>query len=288
MATPPICSFNQFGYCKYKEECRKHHIDDICSDSSCDFLTCKLRHPRLCNWYSEYGRCKFNPCKFKHEEKDETMKTIVRENQEVMSKLEEVEKSLIELRERENETTENIERLEKCVKDTEKRLTDMENTAEKKLQSMENRISTLTQCMEEKDSTIENLTNKLQNMSERFEKVERRVYILEKTKLGNDFCDFCGDEFEKKSVMNAHIRFIHTFECEICDIRFKTLTELETHMHTCEKFDCERCKMILKTVSDTKNHCKSKHKNGGDIFHYKFDRENPRKVTIKHIRSTDL
>ena len=132
-----------------------------------------------------------------------------------MSKLEELEKSLIELGEREKETTKNIDRLkkfEKHVEETEKRLTDIENTAEKKLQSMESRINTLTQCMEEKDSTIENLTNKLQNMSEkflieseeRFGKVERRVYILEKTKLGNDFCDFCGDEFEEECYEYTH------------------------------------------------------------------------------------
>ena len=60
--------------------------------------------------------------------------------------MEEVEKSLIELGEREKETTENIDRLkhvEKCVEETEKRLTDIENTAEKKLQSMESRINTL-------------------------------------------------------------------------------------------------------------------------------------------------
>ena len=109
MATQHICLFNKFGYCKYKEVCRKEHVDDICSDSPCDFLNCRLRHPKLCNWYSEYGRCKFNPCKFKHEEKNKSVEIIMKENSEVMSKLKEVEKSSIE----------NLKQFEKCVEEIE-------------------------------------------------------------------------------------------------------------------------------------------------------------------------
>ena len=117
MATPHICSFNKFGYCKYKEACRKHHVDDICNDSSCDFLTCRLRHPRLCNWYTDYGRCKCNPCKFKHVEKDNALPDIIEETSKVMSKLKEVEKRLAELEEKEKQITSNIEKLKQLEKD---------------------------------------------------------------------------------------------------------------------------------------------------------------------------
>ena len=299
MATPTICLFNKFGYCKYKEVCRKHHINDICSDSSCDFLTCRLRHPKLCNWYSEYGRCKFQPCAFRHEEKENDIKKILEENSKVMSKLEAVEKSLAELEAKEKETFVNIEKLEqvqKSVEENEKRIKEIEIIFENKFDSLENKINTLTKCLGEKDSIIENLRIKLVTKSqthlleieERFGKIERRAYVLEKTKLGNEFCDFCGEEFDSKSNMNEHIRYTHTFACEICGSSFKTLTDLETHMHTCEKFDCDRCKVTMKTVSDVKKHCQSKHRNGADIYNFKFDRESSRKVIMKHFNSRDL
>ena len=132
MATPPICLFNQFGYCKYKEVCRKHHIDDICNDSSCDFLTCRLRHPKLCNWYSEYGRCKFHPCAFKHEEKDDSVKQMIEKNS---AKLKEIEKSLADLEVKENEISSRIEQIkqfEKSVEENEERIRIIEVTSEKK------------------------------------------------------------------------------------------------------------------------------------------------------------
>ena len=87
---------------------------------------------------------------------------------------------------------------------------------------------------------------------------------------------------------NEHERYTHTFACEICGDKFKTLDDLETHMHTCEKFDCDRCQLELKTLCEIKNHCKSKHRNGADIFNFKYDRENPRKVTQKEYNSKDL
>ena len=118
--------------------------------------------------------------------------------------------------------------------------------------------------------------------------VERRTYVLDNTKLGNEFCNHCGEEFESKTNMNFHIRYTDTFACEICGISFKTLTDLETHMYTWEKFVYDRRKLTLKTVSDVKDHCQYKHRNGVDIFNFKFDRENSRKVIMKHYNSKDL
>ena len=67
MAAPILCLFNKFGYCKFRETCRKNHINKICDESSCEINTCKERHPRICRYFQNYGRCKFSPCAFKHE-----------------------------------------------------------------------------------------------------------------------------------------------------------------------------------------------------------------------------
>ena len=191
-----------------------------------------------------------------------------------------------------------LKQLEKCVEENKERLRFMENTTEKKFETFESKINTLTKCIEEKDCIIENLTNKLklQNISEKnlldskvkFGKLEKRVYVIEKTKLGNEFCQFCEEEFKSNEELNIHTRFTHIFDCEICGSKFETLPDLETHMHTCERFDCERCKVKVKTLVDMKNHCKSKHRNGADIYNLKFDREDQRKVILKQYNSKDL
>ena len=67
MAAPILCLFNKFGYCKFGETCRKHHINQKCDESSCEINPCKKRHPQVCRYFQKYGRCKFSPCAFKHE-----------------------------------------------------------------------------------------------------------------------------------------------------------------------------------------------------------------------------
>ena len=62
----PICLFNKFGYCKFGEKCRKYHINEICSEKTCDISSCNQRHPKVCNYFRNYGRCKFSPCAYKH------------------------------------------------------------------------------------------------------------------------------------------------------------------------------------------------------------------------------
>ena len=66
MAVQNVCRYNKFGYCRFGEICRKHHVDEVCVDSSCDPSNCDKRHPKECKYYKNYNRCKFNPCKFLH------------------------------------------------------------------------------------------------------------------------------------------------------------------------------------------------------------------------------
>ena len=67
MAAPTPCLFNKFGYCKFGERCRKHHVNEIYEESSCEILLCRQRHPKVCKYFRNFGRCKFSPCAFKHE-----------------------------------------------------------------------------------------------------------------------------------------------------------------------------------------------------------------------------
>ena len=63
-----VCVFNKYGYCKFKSNCRKQHILEICSNQKCEILRCSLRHPKICRYFRDFGMCKFGEwCLFRHE-----------------------------------------------------------------------------------------------------------------------------------------------------------------------------------------------------------------------------
>ena len=62
-----ICRHFKFGYCKFGARCQFKHVNQECENSSCDISSCDKRHPIICRFYSNFGRCKFSPCSYKHE-----------------------------------------------------------------------------------------------------------------------------------------------------------------------------------------------------------------------------
>ena len=36
MAAIAVCKFNQFGYCRYQETCRNHHVNELCENEKCE------------------------------------------------------------------------------------------------------------------------------------------------------------------------------------------------------------------------------------------------------------
>ena len=67
MAPVDVCKYNQTGFCKYRQQCRRQHIPDICSTFPCTNNMCYLRNPRICKYYSALGRCKFgDSCLYLH------------------------------------------------------------------------------------------------------------------------------------------------------------------------------------------------------------------------------
>ena len=62
-----VCNFNKFGHCRFKEKCRKEHVNDVCEKKDCEIHSCSKRHPKLCRYFREYGRCKFGTfCDYLH------------------------------------------------------------------------------------------------------------------------------------------------------------------------------------------------------------------------------
>ena len=67
-AVAVICAFNQNVYCKFKENCRQLHINELCTRDNCVRNECQYRHPRPCRYFQAAGSCKFQDhCSYLHE-----------------------------------------------------------------------------------------------------------------------------------------------------------------------------------------------------------------------------
>ena len=63
-----ICLYGKFGYCKFKEECKRQHLSTECEDlDNCKSIKiCKKRHPKSCKKHV-FGKCRFGEsCAYKH------------------------------------------------------------------------------------------------------------------------------------------------------------------------------------------------------------------------------
>ena len=95
-----VCRYNKFGHCKYSEKCKFLHISEKCQNNSCEIKSCKLRHPRVCNYFRDYKRCKFGEwCSFEH----------------------------VDTEMKDREIVEKIVNLEKLIEENDKIISDMDN-----------------------------------------------------------------------------------------------------------------------------------------------------------------
>ena len=107
MAQQNVCGYFKYGFCKFKEHCRKMHEKKICENSKCEVKKCNLRHPKVCRYFRDYNFCKFGEyCCFKHLEhaNNDTIENLVKKNENVLLKLKMVEEKLELLNKDELET----------------------------------------------------------------------------------------------------------------------------------------------------------------------------------------
>ena len=108
-----ICKFNQSGFCKFQSNCRKQHVMEICKNMQCSMVTCIYRHPRMCRYFNNFGRCKFEEsCSYLHkiddkisEMRKEQEKDLEKLRHEVKELQKQVEEIQIQISNFPNQTT---------------------------------------------------------------------------------------------------------------------------------------------------------------------------------------
>ena len=133
------CLFNDRGYCKYREQCRKQHHKSICPIKNCD-KNCNARHPKPCKFKSE---CRFNAkniCAFKHN-------TIGKEDGELDTLKKEIESLKLENQRKELELgrleNENKEFKEKVIDDKDRNFSQKVGFLRKENESLQAKVVTL-------------------------------------------------------------------------------------------------------------------------------------------------
>jgi hypothetical protein len=246
MATQSVCVFNKYGFCKYLETCRNYHEKKICEISQCEVRKCPLRHPKICKFYRDNGYCKFGEfCYFSHKTKM-NIENYRKENEEILSKLAEVDRSLKALEEKERETKAIIENL--------KAVNEQSESQNKMYENLMKRFNEMEVKLAERDIQIDNLLEKVQN----FEQSQTNL----NEESGSYNCNKCDFKTYHKKGLKIHRRKKHgSTTCELCDNIFDSVRELKIHTYTHSftninnsKQTCKNCKLETKTVESMEIH----------------------------------
>ena len=248
-----VCKRNKLGYCKYGDQCRYLHVDELCDNTKCEVLICEKRHPGSCRFYREHGMCKFTDfCKYAH-------------NQPLNDKVA-----------KQFET--KIKELEKLVVKKEKEIQKISTehfTNKIQIKHLEDKIAN-------QEDVIKNLITKLEiegkenksDVEEKFASIKQEIEV--------DKCEVKDEMTELKNDLKESFKFIREIiECcsflseDLCEEikasfaekfqkqeeNFQNDNSLEqTFINPSVGFECEQCEFVAKTKSGLKTHNKKKHK----------------------------
>ena len=247
MATPPVCNWNKYGYCKHRDYCRRRHIDESCESTSCDIGKCNLRHPVECKFFLRYNRCKFSPCKFSHKENTEIV--------EIRERLKAIEENIA------NKNKE-IKRLDQVIQELAAKNSDIDlvKEVEDKIDSFQSNLETMKICMADKDAYIFTLEKKIKHVENRFEtEMNQQSDMIEKLRKSIE---------ERVNETHLDENECESFVCEECDFKSNSMKGLNIHKsrkhgnkveEDLTHFNCVKCKFETDEEGKLKIHNIRKH-----------------------------
>ena len=233
-----ICRKNKYGYCKYGDKCRFRHENEKCEKKECNIYDCEKRHPKICNYKRDFGRCKFTTyCKYDHEKPIDIL-----ENSEKINKLE--------------KKIENLQKIS-SQKDV--------GEVDKKIETFEQKLQILIKVIEEKDSLINDLQKKQKNVETEFRKeTEVKNEEIESLEKKIDM-HLKNHEILEEKVNKLEVSLKHNenkFKCKECKFTTGSEQGLKSHVTKKHKNDscllsCEKCDAKLQSKIDLKIHMKA-------------------------------
>ena len=189
-----VCKYNQQGFCKYRQQCSKLHVNKICpSHQSCLTDGCEIRHPRNCKTFLQLAKCKFTQCAYFHSP------------DESIIKVEKLEREVDELKE-------VVGQLSKSFKELHEELENM-NIAKRKLNNYDKAKSTKDDVSQPKESNkIKNTYTNTTELKTRKNKVTKNTKT-KGTRKGMIYkCEKCDHSCAKGITLKKHTNAKHQQE----------------------------------------------------------------------------
>ena len=238
----PKCKFNNTGYCKFGEKCRRRHFSHICQIENCN-QNCQSRHPRLCRMESNCRFFKKGICAYKHIHPDNHGK-VSNELDTLKKEIIVITKVLEQKQEQINKiTTENRELIRKLHKencDMKKLIEEIKQSNKKALEAKDSEILILKEQIKAQKQEIKEIVPKEQsgnsNIVDRSTDSKKKVIAVnidDNPNVGGDFmCDKCAFSISSLSLLVKHKANEHKpfMICDKCD--FKTMKRSEFQLHS--------------------------------------------------------
>ena len=197
-----ICKYFKYGYCKYTNHCRMHHLKETCEiGSTCkSSKVCMKRHPKVCKSLSVEGFCRHgDKCAYRHTNQN----TIHNQNERDMLNV-------------------KVESLEKIVQEMAKTISVLQNEL---YDQRDNRKYDLkADCVNDINSQ-ENLDCSILGQQS-----EDNITEIEKGQLKCEHCDY---RCKKVITLKKHIKTKHTekiLTCNHCEGKFTSSSYLNVHI----------------------------------------------------------
>ena len=247
-----VCHYNQTGFCKFRQHCRKEHENRICQQNH-DFKStgCSLRHPKVCRSFERDGTCKFKEvCAYKHQisQNAEMHAQDVRNLQQEMSQMISMIKQM----------EDKIEFLEKSLEKITK--TNIEEIVSIVVSSLESNKLTVNNKDIETGEDAENCIN-CDECSYECKDEETMIRHMSKDHYECSSCDLCGTYFGTRHLLEVHNEKEHknneqvedfsdveneitNHECKQCHLKFKEVDELQWHIKENHNKKTKKSKII--------------------------------------------
>ena len=220
-----ICKFNQSGFCKYQEQCRKQHVMDICPTPMCNNLSCLLRHPKVCKYFLSFRRCKFGDlCAFLHgpdKQTDAEISELEQEIQHVKAKISEVDTILAQLDKIEGRISDveksnlkNCEEFKEVMKIFNMKtsqIEDVQKTVDQKISQIEVAQKTLDEKTSQLDDlalnfnilmhSVDDLEKSSAHFNHRLNHLNQQIQVFR--------CNLCGQAYPNEQTLRSHIQRNH-------------------------------------------------------------------------------
>ena len=219
--------FNKFGFCKFRENCKRYHCEEICEEEHCKNQSiCRKRHPKICRKFLSQKGCRFeSDCSYKH-----SSFSSPRQKDNLTVKVELLTSIVEQMAQKIIHLEKEVDELKKTSKNQVDAIVELDDVSSNK--NMQNEIiieeTNYIEVMKDSSETKEVPTKS--NAEEGRSDCEPLIQKdTEEQEVSDDMfhCEQCVYQCKKEVTFKKHINTKHSKQkCKVCYLDINTTIEL--------------------------------------------------------------